>query len=84
MRHTGSMKYKFAGAASILTLASAMAASPVQAASTSSSVTDSFQHFIQCAEWLITNPAMHAKDCGPGHTVTVSSGGDGSAFVDTE
>lgn len=76
MRHTGSKTFRLAGAASILTMTSLMAASPIQAAS-SPSIIDSIQHFVDCAGWLITDPARHAQECSPGHVVTVS-GGHGS------
>ncbi len=84
MRRTASTTFRLAGTASVLTLTSLMAASPVHAAATSASITDTMQHFIECAGWLITDPAKHAKECDPGHTVFANgTGGDGST-PDTE
>jgi len=71
MRHTALTTFRLAGAASILTLTGLMAASPVQAATTTSA-TDALQHFIECAGWLISDPAKHAQYCSPGHDVFVS------------
>jgi len=79
MWHSVSRASRFAGAASVLTLASLMASAPAHAAastSSSSGSTDQFQHFVDCARWLLSDPAKHAKYCDPGHTVFVSSGGD--------
>src|SRR5690348_4997665 len=71
MRHPASSTFRLAGAASILTLASLMAASSVQAAPAQSAA-DALQHFIDCAGWLISDPAQHAANCDPGHDVFVS------------
>ena len=71
MRHSASRASRFTGAASILTLAGLLAGSSAQAATPS--VTSQFQHFIDCAGWLFSDPAKHAQDCAPGHTVFVSS-----------
>jgi len=71
MGHTSSTTIRLAGAASILTLTSLMAAGPVQAGA-APTVSDAIKHFIECAEWLITDPAKHAKYCDPGHDVFVS------------
>lgn len=78
MRLTVSRASKLAGAASLLTLTGLIAASPAQAASTTSA--SALQHFLDCANWLITDPAKHAANCDPGHTVFVSSStGSGDA-----
>jgi hypothetical protein len=42
--------------------------SPTQAATTA----ETMQHFIECANWMITDPAKHAQFCSPGHDVFVS------------
>jgi hypothetical protein len=82
MRKTASLTFKLAGAASILTLSGLMAASPARAA-TSTSAPDAFQHFIECAGWLISDSAKHAQYCDPGHEVFVS-GSTGSDPEDIE
>jgi len=69
MRFTNSTTAKLAGAASILTMTTLMAASPAHAAT---STTESLQHFIDCAGWLFSDPAKHAQECSPGHDVFVS------------
>ena len=71
MRHTSSTNRRLAGAASILTLTSLMAASPIHAAS-APSITESLQHFIDCAGWLVSDSAKHAQNCDPGHDFFVS------------
>jgi len=45
-----------------------LAPAPAQAATTAEAV----QHFIECANWLLTDPAKHAQFCSPGHDVFVS------------
>ena len=70
MRYT-SVTARLAGAASILTLTSFMAASPTHAA-TATSAADALQHFIDCAGWMISDPAKHAAECSPGHDVFTS------------
>jgi len=70
MRHTALTTFRLAGAASALTLSGLMAASPVHAAT--ASTTDALQHFVECAGWLINDPAKHAQYCDPGHDVFVS------------
>jgi len=57
-----------------------MAASPVQAG-TAPTVSEAIKHFIECAEWLIFDPAKHAKFCDPGHDVFVSGS---TGFSDAE
>jgi len=41
---------------------------PAQATTTAEAV----QHFIECANWLVSDPAKHAQYCSPGHDVFVS------------
>lgn len=80
MRHTASTKFMFAGA-SILTLTGLMAATPVQAATAGS--TDTLQHFIECAGWLLSDPGKHAQFCDPG-TIVFAHGSGGSGTPDSE
>jgi len=80
MRYT-STTARLAGAASILTLTSFLAASPVHAATTTTA--DALQHFIDCANWLVSDPAKHAANCNPGHDVFLS-GSTGYSSTDPE
>lgn len=66
---------KLAGAG-ILTLSGLMAVNPAYAA-TSSSSANPLQHFLDCANWMINDPAKHAKFCDPG-TVVFAHGSGGS------
>lgn len=77
MRITMSNSLKLAAAAGVLAVGGLLAASPAQAAKYSN-WQDAAKHFELCAEWLISNPAKHAKYCDPGHVVFVSSGGFGA------
>jgi hypothetical protein len=82
MRYTASTASKLAGAASILTLTTLMAANPAQAASATG--VETLQHFIDCAGWLINDPAKHAQNCDPGHTFFVSGSVGSGAVPDPE
>ncbi len=63
---------QLAAAAGILAMSGLLAASPTQAATTDHTVSAALQHYIDCANWLVSDPAKHAEECGPGHTVFVS------------
>jgi hypothetical protein len=70
MRNT-SLKYlKLAIVAGLF--AATAVASPVQAGKYSN-FADAMKHFIECANWLVSDPAKHAEFCDPGHDVIVSS-----------
>jgi hypothetical protein len=47
------------------------AAAPAQAGKYSNPA-DAAQHFADCAKWMVSDQAKHAKFCSPGHTVFVS------------
>jgi hypothetical protein len=76
MRNSASFAFRLAGAASVLTMTGLMATSPVQAATSA----DPIKHFVECAQWLVSDPAKHAKYCDPGHDVFVS-GSTGATSV---
>lgn len=78
MRFTMSNTLKLAAVTGVLAIGGLLAASPAQAAKYSN-WQDAGKHFEECANWLLTNSAKHAKYCDPGHAVFVSAGGDGSA-----
>lgn len=64
-----------AGAGVIMAL---IAASPAQAAQ-HKTVASQVQHFNECLTLLISDPARHAQECGPGHAWTAAAdvGGGG-------
>ena len=58
-------------------VASAFAASMLAIASPAyagkySNPAAAMKHYIECANWLVSNPAKHAQFCDPGHDVFVS------------
>ena len=57
--------------AGAVALAAMMAASPAQAAH--KTIESQFQHIEECLKWLTSDPAKHAKNCGPGHTIFFGS-----------
>ncbi len=54
---------------------------PTVAAALDNRSVDFITHVAQCAQWMLTDPAKHAKYCSPSHlgAVFVSAGGDGNA-----
>ena len=54
---------------------------PTVAAALDNSSVDFITHVAQCAQWMLTDPAKHAKYCSPSHlgAVFASAGGDGNA-----
>lgn len=81
MRFTMSNTFKLATFAGVLAIGGFLAASPAQAAKYSN-WQDAAKHFEDCANWLVSDPAKHAKFCDPGHTIFVNAtGGDGSVPV---
>ena len=82
MRFTTSNMLKVAAVAGLLAVGGLSAASPAHAdAGKYSTFAAALQHYLDCANWLLTDPAKHAQFCDPGHTVFVSSGGFGSPPV---
>ena len=78
MRNGVSNYLKLAGFAGALAIGSLMLAAPAQAGKYSNP-TAALQHYVDCANWLISDPAKHAANCNPGHTFFVSaSTGSGS------
>ncbi len=79
MRFTMSNTYKLAAMAGVLAIGGLLAASPAQAGKYSSPQA-AFQHYEDCLNWLISDPAKHAKFCDPGTTVFVSGAGGSGNF----
>ena len=79
MRTSVSNSLKLAGIAGAFAVGSLMMAVPAQAGKYSS-FTAAFQHYVECANWLVSDPTQHAAHCDPGHTFFVSaSTGSGAA-----
>jgi hypothetical protein len=55
-----------------------LAATPAQAAHHSQQW--HLQHYLTCLDLLISNPARHAQECGPGHLGTMVSDSRGFGF----
>jgi len=53
--------------------ASMLAASTPAQAGKYSNVSDAMKHYVECANWLVSDPAKHAQFCDPGHDVFLSS-----------
>ena len=65
----------------LLALLIPMLGLPTVAAALDNSSVDYLTHVAQCAQWMLTDPAKHAKYCSPSHlgAVFASAGGDGNA-----
>ena len=65
----------------LLALLIPMVGLPTVAAALDNSSVDFITHVAQCAQWMVTDPAKHAKYCSPSHVgaVFASAGGDGTA-----
>jgi hypothetical protein len=65
----------------LLALLIPMVGLPTVAAALDNSSVDFITHVAQCAQWMVTDPAKHAKYCSPSHVgaVFASAGGDGNA-----
>ena len=79
MRKSVSNIIRLAAISGAFAIGSLMATAPAQAGKYSD-VTAAVQHYIDCANWLITDPAKHAANCGPGHTFFVSSSTGSAAY----
>jgi hypothetical protein len=71
MRNSLSNYLKLAVIAGTFAAGSLTVASPAQAG-IYSNFADAVQHYIECANWLVSDPAKHAQFCSPGHDVFVS------------
>lgn len=47
----------------------AMAAGAAQAQRPT--VPEQLQHYLECLDWMFSNPARHAKECAPGHVYII-------------
>jgi hypothetical protein len=41
---------------------------------------DQWQHILDCAGWMFSDPARHAAECGPGHLGDITSDSRGWGF----
>jgi hypothetical protein len=71
MRNIVSKSVKLAVVAGMMAAGSLAVASPAMAGKYSDP-TVAMKHYIECANWLVSDPAKHAKFCDPGHDVFVS------------
>jgi len=71
MRTTVFNYLKLALVAGAFAASSLAVASPAQAGKYSNP-TDAMKHYVECANWLVSDPAKHAQFCDPGHDVFVS------------
>ena len=65
------------------TLVALLAASPVQAATTHHSTEWQVQHYLTCLDLMVSNPARHARLCGPGHLSVMVSDSRGWGYQAT-
>jgi len=65
---------KVSGLLKTVVVASAFAGSMIIAPAPAQAATpaEAIQHFIECANWLVSDPAKHAQYCSPGLDVFVS------------
>lgn len=67
----------------VAALVAASFAMPVQAQSIDPKLVEGFQHFVECAKLMVTDPAAHSEQCGPSRNKrpfgSISNAGGGSA-----